>query len=239
MELVAAVMKTAIVIRHVAFEDLGSYADVLRERGYEFQYRDAGVDDLQVLDPLAPDAVIILGGPLGVYQETDYPYLSREIEIARQRIGANRPTLGICLGSQIMARATGARVIVAEEDEVGWAPLELTPEGRESPLAHLEETAVLHWHGDRFELPEGAERLASTPACPNQAFRIGSNILATQFHPEVWWPELERWLIGHTRALTERNAAVPALRSESARRCAELQPAAQRMLGDWLEGLAD
>ncbi len=232
-------MKTATVIRHVTFEDLGSYAGVLREHGYAFEYRDAGVDDLQAIDPLAADVLIILGGPLGVYQEADYPYLSREIEIARHRIEAARPILGICLGSQIMARALGARVIVAEEDEVGWANLDLTPEGRRSPLAHLDDTAVLHWHGDRFELPEGAERLASTPACPNQAFRVGRNILATQFHPEVWWPELERWLIGHTRALTERNAAVPALRSESALRCAELQPAAQRMLGDWLEGLAD
>jgi len=232
-------MKTAIVIRHVTFEDLGSYADVLRERGYAFEYRDAGVDDLQAIDPLAPDLLIILGGPLGVYQEADYPYLSRETDIARRRIGADLPTLGICLGSQIMARALGAEVIEAEEDELGWANLELTAEGRESPLAHLDTTAVLHWHGDRFELPEGAERLASTPACPNQAFRVGRNILATQFHPEVWWPELERWLIGHTRALTERNASVPAMRSESERRCAELQPAAQRMLGDWLEGLAD
>lgn len=232
-------MKTAVAIRHVAFEDLGSYADVLHGYGYEFAYRDAGVDDLDALDPLATDVMIILGGPLGVYQETDYPYLSREIEIARSRIEAGRPTLGICLGSQIMARALGAEVVVAEEDEVGWAPLDLTPEGRKSPLAHLDDTAVLHWHGDRFELPEGAERLAATPACPNQAFRIGTNILAVQFHPEVWWPELERWLIGHTRALTERNASVPDLRSESARRCAGLQPAAQRMLGDWLDELSD
>ncbi len=232
-------MKTAVAIRHVAFEDLGSYAGVLHGRGYAFEYRDAGVDDLYALDPLAPDVMIILGGPLGVYQETDYPYLSREIEIARHRIEGGRPTLGICLGSQIMARALGAEVIVAEEDEVGWAPLALTPEGRDSPLAHLDDTAVLHWHGDRFELPEGAERLAATPACPNQAFRVGTNILAVQFHPEVWWPELERWLIGHTRALTERNASVPDLRSESSRRCADLQPAAQRMLGDWLDSLVD
>ena len=230
-------IKTAVAIRHVAFEDLGSYADVLRERGYEFEYRDAGVDDLQALDPLAADVMIILGGPLGVYQEADYPYLSREIEIARHRIEAGLPTLGICLGSQIMARALGAEVIVAEEDEVGWAALELTPEGRKSPLAHLGETAVLQSRGYRFDLLEGAERLASTPACPNQAVRVGNNILATQFHPEVCWPELERWLIGHTRALTERSAAVPQLRSESARRCAELQPAARRLFGDWLNGL--
>ena len=232
-------MKTAVAIRHVSFEDLGSYSEVLRAHGYQVEYRDAGIDDLRALTSDAPDLLIILGGPLGVYQEADYPYLSREIEIARHRIHAGQPTLGICLGSQIMARALNAQVIVAEEDEVGWAPLTLTPDGRNSPLVHLEETAVLHWHGDRFELPEGAERLAATPACPNQAFRVGTNILATQFHPEVWWPELERWLIGHTRALSERNASVTDLRSESIQRCADLQTAAQRMLDEWLDGLKD
>ena len=230
-------MKTALAIRHVSFEDLGAYEDVLTARGYRYDYRDAGVDDLTALDPLAPDVLVILGGPLGVYQEPDYPYLAREIEIARRRIEAGRPTFGICLGSQIMARALGAEVIVAEQDEVGWAPLELTEAGCDSPLAHLDGTAVLHWHGDRFHLPEGAERLASTPACPNQAFSVGANILAVQFHPEVAWPGLERWLIGHTRALAEREASVADFRRESELRCAELKSPAQRLLGAWLDGL--
>lgn len=230
-------MKTAIAIRHVSFEDLGAYEEVLTAHDYRYEYRDAGLADLDMLDPLAPDVMLILGGPLGVYQEADYPYLTREIEIARLRIEADRPTFGICLGSQIMARALDADVIVAEEDELGWAPLELTKEGLDSPLKRLTGTAVLHWHGDRFHLPKGAERLASTPACPNQAFRIGENILAVQFHPEVAWPGLERWLIGHTRALGERAASVPAFRRESERRCAELKCRAQQLLADWLEGL--
>lgn len=230
-------MKTAIAVRHVAFEDLGSFAAVLEAHDYAVRYLESGVDDLAALDPLAPDLVVILGGPLGVYQETDYPYLATEIWIARRRIEADRPTLGICLGSQIMARALGAEVMIAERDEVGWGPLELTAEGRKSPLARLDGTPVLHWHGDRFELPAGAERLAATPACPNQAFRVSSNVLALQFHPEVNWPELERWLIGHTRALGERDESVPRLRAESERHCAALEPAARRLLDDWLRGL--
>ncbi|MGA7965925.1 MAG: glutamine amidotransferase [Gammaproteobacteria bacterium] len=231
-------MKTATVIRHLGFEDLGSFAEVLEMHDYHIQYREAGLDDLAVSDPLASELTIILGGPLGVYQEADYPYLSTEIDIARRRIDAARPTLGICLGSQIMARALGAEVLVAEKDEVGWAPIELTAEGRISPLAHLEGVHVLHWHGDRFELPADAERLAATPACPNQAFRISNYLLAVQFHPEVNWPELERWLIGHTRALTERNESIPRLRAESRRNCSTLEPAARRMLEDWLSGLS-
>lgn len=227
-------MKTALAIRHVGFEDLGSFAPVLEAHGYAVQYREAGLDDLAAFDPLAADLTILLGGPLGVYQEADYPYLATEIEIARRRIDAACPTLGICLGSQIMARALGAEVLVAEEDEVGWAPLELTAEGRVSPLTCLQGVPVLHWHGDRFELPADAERLASTPACPNQAFRMATHVLALQFHPEVSWPELERWLIGHTRALTERKESIPRLRAECKRQCAELEPAVACMLSDWL-----
>lgn len=230
-------MKQTVVVRHVCFEDLGSFADVLAEHGYGIRYLEAGVDDLHAGDWLAPDLLIILGGPLGVYQKAEYPYLAAELDIARRRIGANRPILGICLGSQIMAQALGARVVVAERDEVGWAPIALTRAGRASPLAHLEQIPVLHWHGDRFELPPGAERLASTPACPNQGFRTTANVLGLQFHPEVRWPDLERWLIGHTRALGARNASVPRMRAESEHNCARLAPAARRLLSDWLEGL--
>ncbi|MGH8427928.1 MAG: glutamine amidotransferase [Gammaproteobacteria bacterium] len=230
-------MKTATVIRHVGFEDLGSYADVLTAHGYEIQYREAGVDDLATSDPLATDLLVILGGPLGAYQEDDYPYVADEIRMARERIAAARPTLGICLGGQIMARALGAHVGVADQDEVGWAPLELTAAGRRSALRHLEGVVVLHWHSDAFELPADARRLAATAVCPNQAFDIGPTVLALQFHPEVRWPEFERWLIGHVRAILARGESVPRLREESAQRCAELVPAAQRVLGEWLAGL--
>jgi GMP synthase (glutamine-hydrolysing) len=227
-------MKTATVIRHLPFEGLGSFSEVLVAHGYEIRYLDAGVDDLEALDPLAPDLLVILGGPIGVYQEEDYPYLTREIEIARARMAADRPVFGICLGAQIMARALGAKVFTAEEGEIGWAPLELTPAGCNSPLRHLEGVPALHWHGDRFELPAGAERLASTPACPNQAFRLGASILALQFHPEVRWPELEQWLIGHTRSLRARGESVPRFREESRRHCPKLVPAAGRFLAEWL-----
>jgi len=230
-------MKTATTIRHLGFEDLGSLAPALERHGYAVDYRDAGLDDFSAIDPLAPELLVILGGPLGVYQAPDYPYLATEVEIARRRIAAGLPTLGICLGSQVIARALDAEVIVADEDEVGWAPLELTEEGRASPLRHLEGVPVLHWHGDRFHLPAGAERLAATPACPHQAFRAGPNLLAMQFHPEVKWPEFERWLIGHTRSLQERGEDVTRLRADSERNCAALEPAAANLLADWLGGL--
>src|SRR5699024_8570627 len=143
--------KTAAVIRHLPFEGLGSWAEALTASGYELCYHEAGFDDPAALDPLAPDLLIVLGGPIGLAQEADYPYLDAEIEMVRARVAAERPTLGICLGAQIMARALGARVFTPGESEIGWAKLTLTEAGSASPLRHLENVPVLHWHGDRFE----------------------------------------------------------------------------------------
>src|SRR5690625_1345787 len=205
--------KKAVVLRHLPFEDVGAWDRALDAAGYDFRYLEAGFDDPAAIDPLAPDLLMILGGLIGVAQQAAYPWLGAEIETARERVEANRPTLGICLGAQIMARALDAPVLTPQEGEIGWSTLELTAAGRRSPLRHLEEVAVLHWHGDRFELPTGAERLASTPACPNQAYSLGTNILAVQFHPEVCWPGLETWLIAHIRGLTANGIDVNALRA--------------------------
>ncbi|MGH8226090.1 MAG: glutamine amidotransferase [Gammaproteobacteria bacterium] len=228
-------MKTALAIRHVSYEDLGSFASVLESRGYAVEYRDAGVDDLDALDPLAPDLLIVLGGSIGVAQVREYPYLTTEIELTRRRIEAGHPTLGICLGAQIMARALGSRVYTAEKMELGWAPLALTHAGRDSPLARLADIPLLHWHGDTFELPADAICLAATPDCAHQAFAYGDAALALQFHPEVSWPGFERWLIGGVRALVAKGFDIPTLREESARCCAALAPAAALMLDEWLE----
>jgi len=146
------------------------------------------------------DLVVVLGGPIGAYEQEDYPFIADEIAILRARVAANRPTLAICLGAQILAQALGARVYAGTK-EIGWAPLKLTEAGQRSVLRDIgrDATPVLHWHGDTFDLPDGADRLASTPECANQAFSLGAT-LAVQFHPEVGdalhrrgcsqWPEM-------------------------------------------------
>ncbi|MGH8162571.1 MAG: glutamine amidotransferase [Gammaproteobacteria bacterium] len=230
-------MKTAVVIRHLPFEGLGSFAGVLEDRGYAIHYLDAAFDDLATAGRPSADLLVVLGGPIGIGQEADYPYLATEINAMRKRIAADRPTLGICLGAQIMAHALGAEVAAALAPEIGWAPLELTAEGRDSPLRHLEGVPVLHWHGDRFELPPGAERLAATLPCPNQAFRLSANVLGLQFHPEVRWPDLETWLIGHVRGLKAAGIPVPRLREASRRHAPALEAVARRVLEGWLDGL--
>ncbi|HEY5867263.1 MAG TPA: glutamine amidotransferase, partial [Candidatus Tectomicrobia bacterium] len=180
-------MRQALVIRHVAFEDLGNLAIVLQQRGLTVRYVEAGTENLAQLNPLTPEVLIVLGGPIGVYQERDYPCLTDELRLLERRLAADLPTLGICLGSQLMARALGARVYPGPYKELGWSPLRLSEAGRRSCLAYLArgETAVLHWHGDTFDLPAGATRLASTPYYENQAFAWGKRGLALLCHAEV------------------------------------------------------
>lgn len=191
-------LKEALAVRHVAFEDLAGFAPVLAELGYRVNYVEATSAELNELDPLSPDLMIVLGGPIGANDETDYPFLSKELELIRTRLLAGLPLLGICLGAQLLARALGASVYPNPHKEIGWAPIKLTPAGRDSCLADLDGQMVLHWHGDTFDLPQGAIHLASSARCINQAFTFEDHSLALQFHPEATAEQIENWLIGHS-----------------------------------------
>jgi len=225
--------RTAVVIRHLAFEDLGHFAPVLAESGYKVQYCDVGLDPLND----AGDLFIVLGGPIGVYEEDKYPFLTGEINLIEARLAARRPTLGICLGAQLMARALGARVYPGSAKEIGFAPITLTDAGRTSCLADFEGKPVLHWHGDTFDLPAGATLLASTDICMQQAFSFGRNAVGFQFHPEAGAVGFERWLIGHTCELAAAGKSVPALRADNDRLASQLAGPAQACLRLWLSQL--
>ena len=234
-------MKVAVAIRHVPFEDLGSFERVLGDRGYAVAYADAGLDNLGALDPRGPDLLVVLGGPIGAYEEASYPFVLDELELLEKRLAADRPTLGVCLGSQLMARALGARVYPGDRKEIGWATLALTDEGRRSCLRFLapEETAVLHWHGDTFDLPQGAVRLASTQAYENQAFAWGKRALALQFHAETTARGLERWFIGNACEIgATPGVTVTGLRRDSARFGPALERQGRRFFEAWLAEIA-
>jgi GMP synthase (glutamine-hydrolysing) len=231
-------MKTAAVIRHVHFEDLGSFEEPLSRAGYDFRYFDAGVHGLPTRDPAATGLLIVLGAPIGVYEEDKYPFLRDEIDLLAGRLGAGRPTFGICLGAQLIARALGARVYPSGIKEIGWGPVDLTDAGASTPLRHLARTQVLHWHGDTFDLPQGAIHLASTAKCRNQAFCAGSNILGVQFHPEVLpTAGIEPWLVGHAAELAGAGIDPGDLRDGAKAAGPSLPAKARKMFEEWLEGL--
>jgi GMP synthase (glutamine-hydrolysing) len=233
-------MPHAIAIRHVAFEDLGSLAAVLERRGWSVDYRDAAVADLAAPEVDAADLLLVLGGPIGAYEDEAYPFLAGELRLIEQRLGAGRPVLGICLGAQLMARALGARVYPGDGKEVGWSPLQLSDAGRRSCLAPLGEgTAVLHWHGDTFDLPAGALHLAATPRYHNQAFSFERHGLALQCHLEVTARGLEPWYVGHAIEIAGlTHTTVAGLRVAGQRHAPLLAPRATLCFERWLAAVA-
>jgi GMP synthase (glutamine-hydrolysing) len=228
-------MPTTLALRHVPFEDLGLLAPLLAERGHEIRYVDVPTAELAAIDTASPDLLVVLGGPIGVYENDRYPFVDREVEWLAARLGAQRPTLGICLGSQLIARALGARVYASGAKELGWAPVELTAAGADSCLRHLRETPVLHWHGDTFDLPRGATLLASTPLCRHQAFSVGGHALALQFHAEAHGRSLEAWYVGHACEIAATpGVSVTVLRAATARHSPGLVTRAQACFAEWL-----
>ncbi len=227
----------AVAVRHVSFEDLGSFAEPLKRAGYEISYVDADVADLDWAVTADPELLVVLGGPIGAYEEAEYPFLNTELNILQQRLATGKPTLGICLGAQLIARALGARVYPGPTKEIGWGDIQLTVAGLAGPLRHLDGHRVLHWHGDTYDLPVGCERLASTAICENQAFGRGANLLGLQFHPEVLGQNIGRWLIGHAVEIAAAGISPSSIRQDTAAFGPDLQLRATAMLEDWLAGL--
>jgi GMP synthase (glutamine-hydrolysing) len=189
-------MKKLLVFQHVAHEILGTLNPLFKNAGFRIRY---------VNFRRHPDAqpslngyqgLVVLGGPMSVYQTDEYPNLITEIRLIQQAIDHQIPVLGICLGAQLIAKALGANVKRNGEKEIGWYPVSLTEEGRDDPvLRHFaDKEHIFQWHGDTFEIPANALRLVCSPRCENQAFRYGENVYAFQFHLEVDEPMIKRWL---------------------------------------------
>jgi GMP synthase (glutamine-hydrolysing) len=226
-------MNNAIAIRHVAFEDAGTLEPVLKERGVGLRYLEAGIDDLT--PGKDTDLLVVLGGPIGIYEVDRYPFLKHELSVIEAAVKKGVPVIGICLGCQALAAVLAARVYPNRAKELGWDRMTLTEEGKASPLGVIDGVPVLNWHGDTFDLPAGATRLASTAITPNQAFTYGPKVLALQFHVELPERDLEKWLIGHTLELSTSKIDLGKMRADTARYAPAANEAGTRLFNDWLD----
>ena len=180
-------------LQHVPFEGLGSIASWAKTRRAQISRTRLFADE--ALPPAEEiDLLVVMGGPMGVYDECDHPWLVREKEFLKQAMDTDTHVLGICLGAQLIADVLGANVYPNNHKEIGWFPIEGVQTHEKIGLLLAQAGKVFHWHGDTYDLPTGATHLAKSHACENQAFSVGDQILALQFHLETT-PNAARALI--------------------------------------------
>jgi GMP synthase (glutamine-hydrolysing) len=199
-------MKPVLVVRHVAHEGLGTIADALGRGGVGYSIVDAFAGPLPKFDLSAVSGLIVMGGPMNVDQVDRYPALAEEVVWLQQAVAARLQVLGVCLGSQLLAKALGSKVYANRIKEIGWYEVELLAGATEDrlfgelvldsakPQAAGRQIAVFQWHGDTFDLPQGAVQLARSEQCENQAFRFGDTAYGLQFHMEVTQAIIVDWL---------------------------------------------
>ncbi len=184
-----------LVIYHVPHERLGTFEPVFKEKGLALNaFNGASAKPHPPVS--AFDGLVVLGGPMGVYEQARYPFIKKEIQLIQQALKAKKPILGVCLGAQLLAAALGSRVVKNHAKEIGWYPLMREPGADNDPLCEAfgQTETVFQWHGDTFNLPKGSVRLFSAPLCQEQGFRYGANAYGLQFHVEVTGGAIRAWL---------------------------------------------
>jgi GMP synthase (glutamine-hydrolysing) len=231
-----------LVLQHIACEPPGVFEDVLHERGAEL--RRTELDEGEPLpDWRAFDAIVAMGGPMSVNDDAELPWLAAEKRLIADAVRAGTPFWGVCLGAQLLAASLGARVYPGPEPEVGILPVELTLDGLVDPVfqALPHEVLTLQWHGDTFDLPHDAVRLAGSPTYPNQAFRVGK-AYGVQFHLEVSaemareWAEVPEYVSSLERTLGADVA--PAFLDAIASNADAMRTMGRALFVHWLERVA-
>jgi GMP synthase (glutamine-hydrolysing) len=234
-------MKHVRVVRHVPQEALGNLEAVLRDRGSELEVVDCFAENWPAIEragfqPHQLAGLVVMGGPMHADETGPFPFLATEVDWLRQAVAAGLPTLGICLGAQLLAKSLGARVFRNRVQEIGWHALELLPAALADPLlagTPATET-VFQWHADTFDLPPGAVHLARSAACEQQMFRYGANAWGLQFHLEITAEMVADWLVDPQLcgALRNRNEINPdEIRRRAPGELAKMAPLAERIFG--------
>lgn len=196
MKLVRERTSKALILQNASGEGPGILGDLLDRRGW-----DRKTIRLHRGEVIPPDwetyhVMIVMGGPMNVYEEDTYPFLATESVVIEEGLRKGLPVLGFCLGVQLMAKASGAEVFKGREKEIGWYPVRLTTEGMNDPLfkSFPDEFMMFQWHRDTYHLPQGAVRLVDSENYPNQAMRIGDMSYGFQFHFEITRDMITEWL---------------------------------------------
>ncbi len=174
------------VLQHVAFEDEAFIRRWAAHNGHSLTRTRFYLNET-IPSPQDIDLLVVMGGPMNVDEELRYPWLKSEKDFLRRAIDGGKPILGICLGAQLLASVLGGKITRNHFKEIGWFPVQLTPAGRAVPLfaGFPEAFLAFHWHGDTFSIPPGANHLAKSQACQDQAFLYKDRVLALQFHLEL------------------------------------------------------
>jgi GMP synthase (glutamine-hydrolysing) len=223
------------VLQHIHCETLGSIADALIPNGVSAHYLRSFAGGPVPREMADAAGLIIMGGPMGVYEQDLYPYLRDEMRLIEDALRQEKPVLGVCLGSQLLATALGAEVRKNSTKEIGWYPVTLTDKARQDRLWKGVEAsfAAFHWHGDIFDLPQGAASLASSTLTPCQAYRYGSNAYGLLFHMEVTREQIALMVDTFQDELQTEGIDGRVLVAQSERHLAEMQKIGATVYQRW------
>lgn len=227
-----------VTFRHTISNGLGTLGTALEKAGAAFHYIDSFHEDISHFDACEPDLLIIMGGECGAYQGELYPFLDDEVRIIERRLARDLPVLGVCLGAQLMAKALGAPVYIGPQgQERGWFPLSVTEEGMKTPVRHLDQqhTHMLGWHGDTFDLPDGAALLASSAQYKNQIFSYGRNALALQCHAEATPYILNSWFVGAVNDVASGAIDLEEMRADTKKHGQTLALQTEKFMLEWID----
>ena len=196
------------VFRHSPSDGLGLIQDALDAHGVVCEYADLYRRPESDVSIQKPDALIVMGGSMSA--NDDVWFIRHEIDCVQSALRLGKPVLGVCLGAQLIAKAVGERVFPNASKEIGWAPVQFTESAEDDPLFHgFRYEHIFHWHGETFDLPQGAHLLASSAACRYQAFRLGDRVYGLQFHLEVTPEMIQQWCREDEACGVAREVSVP------------------------------